>query len=63
MKKINLLKIWPIFSYTKCERNEIVARRRLKKVITHSKWEAYMDLVENSGGGGRRQEIEQPQGM
>ena len=33
-------------------------------VITHSQWEAYMDLVENSdGGGGGRQEIEKPQGM
>ena len=30
-------------------------------LITHSQREAYMDLVENSGGG--RQEIEEPQGM
>ena len=33
-------------------------------VITHSQWEAYMDLVENSSGGsggGGRQEIEEPQ--
>ena len=34
----------------------------LKVLITHSKREAYMDLVENGGGGGR-QEIEEPQGM
>ena len=37
-------------------------------VITHSQWEAYMDLVENGGGGGGssgggRQEVEEPQGM
>ena len=32
-------------------------------LITHSQREAYMDLVENSGGGGGRQEIEEPQGM
>ena len=31
-------------------------------VITHSQREAYMDLVENSGGSGH-QEIEEPQGM
>ena len=31
--------------------------------ITHSKREAYMDLVENSSVGGGRQEIEEPQGM
>ena len=24
-------------------------------LITHSQWEAYMDLVENSGGGGRQE--------
>ena len=33
-----------------------------KSIITHFQWEAYMDLVENVGGGGR-QEIEEPQGM
>ena len=32
-------------------------------LITHSQWEAYMDLVENSDGGGGRQEIEEPQGL
>ena len=31
-------------------------------LITHSQREAYMDLVENRGGG-RRQEVEEPQGM
>ena len=36
-------------------------------LITHSQREAYMDSVENGGGGGGRgcgrQEIEEPQGM
>ena len=35
-------------------------------VITHSQREAYIDFVENSGdggSGGRRQEIEEPQGI
>ena len=36
-------------------------------IITHSQWEAYMDLVKNgdggSGGGSGRQEIEEPQGI
>ena len=29
--------------------------------ITHSQREAYMDLVENGGGGG--QQVQEPQGM
>ena len=29
----------------------------------HSQRETYMDLVANGGGGGGRQEIEEPQGM
>ena len=34
-------------------------------LITHSKQEVFMDLVENGGGGGGggREEIEEPQGM
>ena len=31
-------------------------------VITHSQQEAYMDLVENGGGGGHQQ-AQEPQGM
>ena len=39
------------------------AMKRLTQLLTHSQREAYMDLVENGGGGGRRQEVEEPQGM
>ena len=31
--------------------------------IAHSQREAYMDLVENGGSGGRRQQVQEPQGM
>ena len=38
------------------------SRKSNKRLIMHSQQESYMDLVENSGGG-RRQEIKEPQGM
>ena len=41
---------------------DTVIEKASNDIITHSQREAYMDLVENSGGGGRH-EIVEPQGM